>query len=150
VIDRGHEIPKLDNRYMVEILKRGETTEYKVQAWQIFIAVRLVKTILAYKTYQFSSLQAGTSIDAVNQEFHTTLHVAAKEATVEDVAALLDLGASIEGSKSCSESPLLAAAARGEAAITELLLARGADAERVNRDGKKAAGIIVRCLLELH
>jgi ankyrin repeat protein len=78
------------------------------------------------------------------------VHVAAKEATVEDVTALLDLGASIEGSKSCSESPLHVASGRGDAAITELLLARGADVERLNKDGKKAAGIIVSFLLELH
>lgn len=85
--------------------------------------------------------QAGTEIDAIDENTYTTLHIAVREFTTVEVAALLDLGANIHGHSNCYDSPLHAAAARGDAAITELLLTRGADKERVNKAGKKAVGM---------
>nr|C7B178.1 RecName: Full=Protein VAPYRIN; Short=PhVpy; AltName: Full=Protein PENETRATION AND ARBUSCULE MORPHOGENESIS 1 [Petunia x hybrida]ACU00619.1 penetration and arbuscule morphogenesis protein [Petunia x hybrida] len=70
------------------------------------------------------------SVDSVNFEGQTLLHLAISQGRPDLVQLLLEFGPNIEAhSRSCS-SPLEAASATGEALIVELLLAKKASTER--------------------
>jgi ankyrin repeat protein len=66
---------------------------------------------------------------------------------IKVVRQLLDLGARIDDRDARGRTPLMIAAEGGHAGIADLLLARGADPELKDKDGKRAADLTVLTLL---
>ncbi|KAI4386630.1 hypothetical protein MLD38_004547 [Melastoma candidum] len=73
--------------------------------------------------------QEWRSVDSVDEQGNTLLHLAIEQGRADLVQLLLEFEPDIEA-KSRTRSPLEAAAAKGEALISELLLARGASTDR--------------------
>ena len=61
---------------------------------------------------------------------------------------MLDLGARIYDRDARGRTPLMIAAEGGHAGIADLLLARGADPELKDKDGKRAADLTVLTSLQ--
>ncbi|KAJ0982577.1 hypothetical protein J5N97_010832 [Dioscorea zingiberensis] len=70
------------------------------------------------------------SVDSVDAQGQTLLHLAIAGARADLVQVLLDFDPDLEKPNRAGRSPMEAAAAAGEALIVELLLARGASTER--------------------
>lgn len=72
--------------------------------------------------------QKGAPINAINGKHQTPLHIAVELGFCETVRTLLDCGADLTiPEKSTGNTPLLAAASKGNVEIGKLLLSRGAD-----------------------
>ena len=76
---------------------------------------------------------------SVNRDGWTPLHYAASGEDPNIVAWLLDRGANVDATAANGNTPLMMAAQYGASASVEVLLAKGADVNRLNRSNLSAA-----------
>lgn len=78
---------------------------------------------------------------AVNRQGWTPLHYAASGEDPNIVAWLLDRGANVDATAANGNTPLMMAAQYGASASIEVLLAKGADVNRLNQSNLSAADV---------
>ena len=88
-------------------------------------------------------LAAGESPNVQDRQGFTPLHLAALEHAASAAVALLDAGAHVDVENAIGNTPLFVAVfnSRGRGELVELLLARGADPQRVNHSGQTPVGL---------
>jgi hypothetical protein len=72
-----------------------------------------------------------------------SLDDAVNRAEIDEVRALLDIGADVNGRHVVGDTPLMSAAWVAAADVVRLLLSRGADVNARARDGKTALGRVL-------
>ncbi len=130
------------NLRMLEDLLEREVDGFDINAEEDFVPPLLERAVRSGSVEIAESLlQHGVEVDKVSQLGSTALEEAIEQKNLEMVKTLLRYGAKVNR-EDRPHQPLIQAARYGNAKILEILLERGADSAKTNRDGKTALSVI--------
>lgn len=110
-------------------VRKGLRKPYTYEDWpELKLAAKL-----GYTEVGRALLESGFNVDAVDSNFMTALHMAAKENHVEFLTMLLDAGADINMRTLMGKSPLNLAEISGSIGTLEALMERGCHVEHCRK-----------------